>query len=346
MESKRHMLEGIALMERGDWLTALPHFDRAIELREALPWRDDGESAWVLAAALINRSDALRFLGNPREGIRSLDRAIEAMAHVPLIENPGCADRLILAWINRGTACGEAGKADEALSGFSRAEKLLEEWGGPTTPERKLMVSMLLANRARVLLESGRTVEGWRDAQCAVTFLVDQDYIPVVAEAAIKARGILCRALALLLDEPRGAGLVDDWIAHATDAVEEALALVRSSGYRGVWVADLVRYGARIYRICQPHFLGEFLREWMADASPFAGTEALRAEMMNELLLARADLERRVMRDPHETELVRTAISTLQSLQLAEKEFATASGPVDRETISARERFFHCLQNV
>ncbi len=191
MESKRQMLEGIALMERGDWLTALAHFDRAIELREALPWRGDGESAWVLAAAWINRSDALRFLGNPQEGIRSLDRAIEAMAHVPLIENPGCADRLILAWINRGTACGEKGRMEEALAGFSKAEELTEAWGGPVTPERILMASMLHANRAQVLLEIGPVIEGWRDSQKAVEFLEGLEPVPAVTEAAIKARGIL-----------------------------------------------------------------------------------------------------------------------------------------------------------
>ncbi|MES2922186.1 MAG: hypothetical protein V4819_11605 [Verrucomicrobiota bacterium] len=330
------MLEGIARMEEGDWLTALRHFDRAIELREALPWREDVDSAWVLAAAWINCSDVLRILGEVEVGIVSLDRAIEAMNYVRLAENPGYASRLILAWINRGTACGETGRADEALSGFSKAEEVLNEWGGPNTPQRKLMASMLHANRARVLLQSGGTVEGWRDAQCAVTILGDMESLPIVTEAAIKARGILCHALALLLDEPRGAGHVDDWIARATDAAEEALALVRSSGYRGIWVADLVRYGARIYRICQPQFLGEFLREWMTAAGPFAGNEALRVEMTNEILLARVDLERRVRRYPHETELVSAAISTLLSLQLAENEFAAASGPVYKESISTR----------
>lgn len=346
MESIRHMLSGIARMEDGDWLTALRHFDRAIELREALPWRDDVDSACMLAAAWINCSDVLRFLGEPEAGIVSLDRAIEAMNYVPLAETPGYANRLILAWINRGTACGEAGGVDEALAGFLKAEKLINEWGGPNTPQCKLMVSMLHANRARVLLESGETLEGWRDAQRAVTFLGDMESVPVVNEAAIKARGILCRALALLLDEPGGAGHVDDWIANATDSAEEALALVRSSGYRGIWVADLVRYGARIYRICQPQFLGDFLREWMTTAGPFAGNETLRVEMMNELLRARKDLERRVRRDPHETERVRAAITTLRSLQLAEIELAASSRQVYQEAITVRERFFPCLQNV
>ncbi|MES2657232.1 MAG: tetratricopeptide repeat protein [Verrucomicrobiota bacterium] len=324
MESKRHMREGIARMEQGDWLTALRHFDRAVELREARPWHDDVESAWVLAAAWINRSDVLRFLGSPEEGIRSLDRAIDAMHFVRLEENPGYANRLILAWINRGTACGEARQMEEALDGFSTAEKLMETWGGPTTPERKLMASMLHANRSRILLDTGRTIDGWTDAQMAVTFLEGLEPVPVVTEAAIQARGILCRALALLLDEPRGAGQAEDWIALATDAAEEALALVHSSGYRGVWVADLVRYGARIYRICQPHFLGEFIREWVTADGPLVENSALKCEMANELLLARADLERRVRLNPHETERVQRAIKTLLSLQLAEAELAVS----------------------
>ena len=325
MESKRHMLEGIACMEQGDWLTALVHFDLAAELREATPWRENAESAWVLAAAWINRSDVLRILGRSEEGIHSLDRAIDAMGHVPLEMNSGYADRLILAWINRGTACGETDQTDEALAGFSKAEELLETWGGTATPGRKLLASMLHANRARILLDSRRAVEGWTNARLAVDLLKNQKPSAITSEASIKARGILCRALAMLLDESGGTDLENDWIARATDATEEALALVRSSGYQGAWVADLVRYGARIYRVCQPHFLGEFIREWTTADGPLAGDESLKREMTNEILLATADLEHRVRLHPHETELVAQAMKTLFSLQIAQRELALRS---------------------
>lgn len=313
------MLEGIALLERGDFLTALQHFDRAVELREAMPWREDVESAWVLAAAWINRSDALRFLGQPEEGIRSLDRAIEAMHFIPLAENAAYVNRLILAWINRATACGETHQLDEALAGFFTAENLLAEWSGTSAPERKMLTSMLHANRARVLLDLGRTIDAWHDSQRAVSFLTGLEPVVPVIEASIQARGILCRALALLLDEPRGAEQAEDWIARATDTTEEALALARASGYRGVWIADLVRYGARIYRICQPHFLGEFIREWLTDDGPLAQNEGLKREMTRELLLAQAELEKRVQLHAHETEWVERAIQTLRSLQMAER---------------------------
>ena len=324
MESKRHMLDGIARLEEGDWATALFHFDRAIELRAAKPWHDNVDSAWVLAAAWINRSDALRFLGRPQEGIQSLDRAIDAMEYVSLAQNPGYASRLILAWINRGTACGEAGQMAEALAGFSKAEELFDTWGGTLTAGRQLMASMLHANRARVLLDLDRTIGGWKSAQLAVDLLQNLEPSPIVAEASIKSRGILCRALAMLLDEPGGIDLANDWIALATDSIEEALAFVRSSRYRGPWIADLVRYGAKIYRNCQPHFLGEFIREWTTGDGFLAGDTNFQREMANELLLATADLERRVRSQPHQTALVAAEIKTLVSLQTAQRELGIA----------------------
>jgi len=331
MDSKRHMRDGIARLEAGDWPAALGHFERAIELREAGPWRGDVESAWLLAAAWINRSDVLRFLGEPEQAIASLDRAIDAMNFVPLADHPGYANRLLLAWINRATTCGEMKLTDDALAGFSTAADLLAQWGESSSVERKLLTSMLHANRARVLLDDSRTIEGWRDSQRAVEILDGLEPAAVVAEAAIRARAILCRALAELLDEPRGAEQAQDWIARATDAAEEALALARASGDRGPWVADLVRYGAHIYRICQPHFLGEFILEWTGAGGPLAGNQALRREMANELLLARAGLESRVRLAPHDTEFVARSIQILLSLQVAENGLADRN-PVAYET--------------
>ncbi|NQW99728.1 hypothetical protein HQ447_03650, partial [bacterium] len=227
--------------------------------------------------------------------------------------------------------CGEMKLTDDALAGFSTAADLLAQWGESSSVERKLLTSMLHANRARVLLDDSRTIEGWRDSQRAVEILDGLEPAAVVAEAAFRARAILCRALAELLDEPRGAEQAQDWIARATDAAEEALALARASGDRGPWVADLVRYGAHIYRICQPHFLGEFILEWTGAGGPLAGNQALRREMANELLLARAGLESRVRLAPHDTEFVARSIQILLSLQVAENGLADRN-PVAYET--------------
>lgn len=322
MESKRHMLDGIASMQDGDFPTALRHFEEAAAIRESQPWHGDPQAAWLLAAAYINRSDVLRFLDRRDDAVHSLDRAILAMDHVPLDQNSHCPDRLILAWINRATTCGELGRPAEALAGFSKAEELLEKWGITLTRERQLLASMLHANRARVLLDLGRSIGGWRSAGTAVDFLKNLDPVGPVAEASIKARGILCHALAMLLDEPGGIELAHDWIATATDSTEEALALIHRSGYRAPWLADFVRYGAKIYRVCQPHFLGEFIREWITGDGPLAADDVLKKEMSRELLFAKAELEHRVRLRPHDTEHVQRAISTLSSLQRAEAALA------------------------
>lgn len=322
MHARQHMLDGIARMNERDWPTALDHFEQAAEIRQAGSWRDDPDAAWVLAAAWINRSDVLRHLGRTGEAILSLDRAIDAMAHIPLEKNPDCADRLILAWINRGTACGEAGNTTESLVGFSEAETLWERWGGGISPGRLLMASMLHANRARVLLDLGHAADGWQSACTAVRLLENLELDGTIAEASIKARGILCHALAMMLDEPGGIDQAKDWIAVATDSAEEALTLTRATGYRGEWVPDLVRYGAKIYRVCQPHFLGEFIRDWVTGDSPLASDQNLKREMANELLLAKVELESRVRLRPHDTGYVERALQVLASLQLAEGQLA------------------------
>jgi tetratricopeptide (TPR) repeat protein len=318
-DSKRHMQAGIGQMEQGNPAVALEHFDQAVGLRGKLPWRNDVQSAWLLAAAWINRSDVLRQLNDSGllpEAIHSLDRGIEAMSQIPLGEKEMYAERMILAWINRGTACGEAGKTDEALMGFAKAEELFVELGSEVSGRRLFLGSMMRVNRARVLLGMGRVWEGFEDSRNAVEILRKLQVSQEVAIAGIKARSIECHALALLLDEPGGPERVGDWIAEATDSAEEALKLVRATGLRDAWVSDLVRYGAKIYRVCQPQFLGEFILEWVGKNGPLSQDKTLVKEMKNELLLARAEVERKVLLFPHDTEFVEKQMRILKALQV------------------------------
>ncbi|MFD0895420.1 hypothetical protein KBB96_20210 [Luteolibacter ambystomatis] len=316
--SKQEMQQGIAHLNQGEWQAALGCFDRAVALRETTPWREDGEAAWLLAAAWINRSDALRQLGDARllpEAIRSLDRGIEAMQHVRLEGDPMFAERLILAWINRGTVCGDAGQSEEALAGFAKADEVLETWGREVTTTRRFMHAMLLVNRSRVLLESGAVEEGWRQSAAGVELLKSlEPGDGLVAQTGIRARGVLCHALALLVEKP-GGEQPDDWIAAATDAAEEALAIVKRTGTRDPGVADLVRYGARIYRICQPQFLAEFVREWLAPDGPLAHDARLREEMQGVVQLARAEAETRLRAAPHDDAVAQRELRILKALE-------------------------------
>jgi tetratricopeptide (TPR) repeat protein len=317
-EANALTLAGIAEMEAGRWRSALEKFEAAIALRESMGWRNDSLVAWGLAAGWLNRGDALYFSGETGESLASIDRAIEVMAVLPLAENPAYVDRLLLAWINRGTRAGELGRNDQARSSFDTAGSLLETWGRETHEARRLLAAMFHSNRARWCLSRGESIAALRDARRAIEVLepvaMDQ---PEVARVAVMARGVLCGALAALLEVPGGTELSEDWIAEATDAAEEALALVKRHGFSGELVIDLVRYGALIYRTCQPHFLSEFVCEWL-NVDALRGNAALRREMLDSLQFARAQAEARVLGAPHDDEHVARQAALVRSFAAAE----------------------------
>ena len=317
-EANALTLAGIAEMEAGRWRGALEKFEAAIALREAMDWRHDPLVAWGLAAGWLNRADALYFSGETGESLASLDRAIEVMAVLPLAENQAYVDRLLLAWINRGTRAGELGRSDLAEASFQAIESLLETWGRATHDARRLLAAMFHSNRARWDLSRGESIAALEGARRAIEVLspVAMDSSEA-ARVAVMARGVLCRALAALLEMPGGTDLSEDWIAEATDVAEEALALVKRHGFAGELVTDLVRYGALIYRTCQPHFLGEFVCEWLS-VDALLDDEALRRQMVDSLRFARAQAEARVLGAPHDDEHVARQTGLIRSFAAAE----------------------------
>ena len=316
-DANRETLTGIARMEAGDWPAALACFERAISIREALPWREQPLTAWGLAAGWINRGDVLRRVDEPRgeEALESYARAIEVLDSLPLGENAAYPERLMLAWINRGTTAGDMRRIDPALACFSEAEKLLSKWETGFRPERILLESMLRVNRARVFLEAGRMDEGCAESDRAVRVLGPlEPGDGLIAEAGVRARATLCRALAGWLDQPGASEPDGDWIAKATDAVEEALAIVKRSGMAAEIAADLVRYGARIYRVCQPQFLVEFIRECLAGDNALASDERLRGEMEQVIQLARHECEQRLLLAAHDDEVAAREMRIIRAL--------------------------------
>lgn len=316
-ESTRRMHLGIGAMERGNWETALGHFEHAVRLRHSLPWKSDAGAAWLLAAAWLNHGEAMWASGRPefvRAAVRSMDGCITAMEQVPLAESPAFPERLILAWINRGTLYGELADPAAAAADFARASALLDQWGRAETPTRRVLDAMLGVNRARVLLDDGKPLAAWESVR-GVSEALGQADSP---GASIKGWSLQCRILAVLLDGGVDFSDQGEWIALATDATEEALGLVKKTGYLDAWVPDLVRYGARIYRVCQPHFLGEFLGDWLVDG-PLANEAALRHEMRNELLIAQVELEQRVLGAAENSDFVAGQIEVLKSFQRASR---------------------------
>ncbi|MFD2256574.1 hypothetical protein ACFSSA_07800 [Luteolibacter algae] len=322
VDSSELVRAGIAHLEDGQWHAAIRCFDEAIILRQATDWKSNPADAWGLAAAWINRSDAMRAIGYLPDAIESLLNAIRAMDFVPLPDHPAYPERLILAWTNLAACHADSLQFQPAYRAFSHAEELLNTWGRDLTPTRRFLGAMVHTNRARLLLSEGNHIAAWQDASLAVETLRDLETEPEAIPAAIQARGVLCTALAQLLEDPRSAELEQDWIARATDSAEEALILARSVEYQGEWLTGLVRYCAKIYRICQPHFLAEFILETCAPPLFPDMSSSLKNDLLSELALAKSDLILRISGSSHETDFMQTQLKILRSLQFAESELA------------------------
>jgi hypothetical protein len=113
-----------------------------------------------------------------------------------------------------------------------------------------------------------------------------------MTEVRLKARHILCQAIAQLLASLTATDPVrNDLFAEASDVVDDGLVLARSWEQRGVTqfrslAQDLFRFGARIYQMFQPHFLTEFLLENLDpeySSGSFAGDPQMHAAALESL---------------------------------------------------------------
>ena len=136
-------------------------------------------------------------------------------------------------------------------------------------PENRPVLACALMNRGNVLLrltppEPVRARESAEQALALVADAEDQELL--AAETGLKARHILCRAIASQLADGAGPIAPDDLVAAATDAVDDGMKLARHWEARGErrfrdLAVELFRFGARAYQMHQSHFLTEFLLE-------------------------------------------------------------------------------------
>ncbi|WP_411826809.1 hypothetical protein [Luteolibacter sp. AS25] len=311
------MAGGFSFLQSKNFREAEHCFREAAVMRDQMPWKEDAEAAWMRAASWINHGDAIMRDGvssRPGDALESMKKGIESLRYVDLGANPAFPEQKALALIHQGTLHGEMDNFSGAQTAFSEAELLLREHGDTTRVESRRLAGMLMVNRARIHLKEGSIRNAVSDARLGVGILNSAND----PGAAVRARAVFCEALAELLEIPDGLNGVEDWIAEATDAVEEAMGILRKTGTTEDAAADLVRYGARIYRVCQPAFLGEFLTEWLSGNGPLAADETLKKEMLGELLLAKVELEKNVLRRAHETGYVQRQTEILKKLQAGE----------------------------
>jgi tetratricopeptide (TPR) repeat protein len=274
--ASRLMKRGIRLLNEADTgavREALSCFDQALELRRRLPIEKVPVLRYGLAACWLNRADALMRLGDPDQivtSVQACDAALELLRDLPLADDPRFPRRLAIAHHNRGLALQALGRSavPAALAALTDAIAVLEHHQTALIDDRQYLLAAVWMNLASVRA-SEDTVESdvlARSAALRVMALVAELEGQNVdaAEVGLKARHVLCQALARRLS-PNG-GTIHDDVHEATDLVDDGLALVRrweqksTARFRGV-ACDLFRFGARVYKMHQPQFLSEFVRE-------------------------------------------------------------------------------------
>jgi hypothetical protein len=336
------MKRGLALLNENTPASlqeAIAYFDRAIELRRHLPPEVNPFFSYGLAAGWMNRGDALTRLGsveNLAEAVRAYDAALAALRDLPLAANPLFRRRAAIAWQNRGLTLAAQGALSqaEAEKSFAAAAAVLQHEKAAAIEDRDQLLATALMNHANVLTRRG-TGEALAQARAAAKnalALTAQTEMQdaAAAEIGLKARHILCQAIAgRLAENDFSAEAKAEWVAEATDAVDDGLTLAQSWEQRGVTqfrslARELFRFGARVYQIFQPQFLNEFLLEQLDPAQSsgaFAADAGMHAAALESLWRTFREIQRggfKTLNTPQFAEL----LEKLRGLRLVEDRLA------------------------
>lgn len=272
------MKRGIALLKENttaSLTSSLPWFEGAIELRRTLPLDEKPWYRYVLAAGWMNRGDALTRLGSAKnltEAVRSYDQALALLQMLDLESDPLFSQRLALAWMNRGITLQEQGTPDglrAALASFDKAIAVLCDPLALGRAESRPILACALTNRGNALLRLTPLAPAVARAaaeQALVLIASVEEQEILAAETGLKARHVLCRAIASQLADRDAKIPLEDLVAIATDAVEDGMKLARNWEARGErrfrdLAGELFRFGVRAYQMHQSHFLTEFVLE-------------------------------------------------------------------------------------
>lgn len=221
-----------------------------------------------------------------RDDSVSLEASLDAYAHaVALLRpqvapgrpvDPAGANSLGAALMNRGQLLHRLHgieQAAPALAAFDEAIETLANIPVVANPWPRRNLAGTLLNRANLLLDLARLADAAVAARAALALSLAHERTEVVdADLALKARRALCDAVGRLIVAP---GADQEALAReASDLVDDAMALTRHWAGRGeaAFAALALRffhYGTQLYRVHQPQFLAEFIRENLASDPAF-----------------------------------------------------------------------------
>lgn len=255
---------GISLAAAGDFQLALSDFEAAILLREKLPWQAEPLIAWGLSAGWINRGDALAGLDFFAAAALSYEQGARVLKGLGF--SPERCQREGILWNNHGLALEKNHENDAAALSFRRA---IDSFLSVENGKKRFGLGLAAAHLHLSRVSAG--AEALREAGKALDLVRNEESFLAV-ELNLKASHQICARLCENLLEKKTTG--GDWIAEVTDLAEEGLSLWRDferseenrfrekERLREV-ALDLFRLGLRVYRVCQPQFFCEFLREFL-----------------------------------------------------------------------------------
>ncbi len=331
------LLRGHEHESRGEFAAALQCYDHAIVLLRAhLPVCT--ESRRLLGLAWMNRGNAEQTrLPHPGEtpaavrarAVSAYNEAIAILSELPFEQRPNLRNHLGAAWLNRGHALLDEPTPHKAARSFRRAVAILRLLPLDDHPAYRLNLAGAWINLSHTCCshspKSAR--EAARQGLALVEPQADVDLAS--AEMSLRARRALVIALGELLRAPAAdADTIDALATEATDATDSGLALARrweerSGAHVRPLALRLLRLGAQLYRLHQPHFLAEFLMEH-AGTGPLAGDPAARSAAAEALTLALADAGKPQLLVAGSVDTARL-LGTVQSLRAARDHFSNSS---------------------
>ncbi len=254
------------------WEKGVNYYQRAVDLLDPLPWRDNSRFHHHLIGAWFNLGNALQMADNAHlDTLRCYENAL-TLAQEFQIREPGHFSLIASIWLNYGNTLGRSednAELEKALRCYDNAIRLFQHLALQPGQPQGYELASAWANRANLLSIEQREWSNPQEALIAVQNALDwvaeqEEKDPFLAEISLKARRARCQAYGLLF--PDAGEQSDEYYHAASDEVDHALALVRIWEERNITAfrpiaQRLFLFGVNLYRIRQPQFLAEFIEE-------------------------------------------------------------------------------------
>ena len=259
--------------------------DRAAALRAPLLATGIAGYQYNLSGVWLNRGDALKRHGGPARVAEALEAYEQSLRVGQGMERAGLPEftrRVALTHLNLATTrLGLPGRegAELALPAFASAAGTLAVLGEGRTPADHAMASTAWVGHAEAAERLGRWDEARESARRALALVRGlEDEHRRAAFAGLRARWILCSlAERGMANDPRAEA--EEAASSATDAAEDGLRVAARWDERGAFqpfILEFFRFGTKSYGWRQPHFLAEFIAEFLPLAKPYSAAEARR----------------------------------------------------------------------